>query len=509
LKVTDEMKAQQRYSYMITTDEATFDRISAQVSHEAKEDKRVEIVAVADKTGYNILVLHSVHQPHDYANGAKATVLEANDIDYMKTGMIRRSLEKRIAELEREHNGKPAYTGNEVLAAMKDVTETLSVVQPQMLVTAHDINLYGQSLAYATLQLVDGKASQKELEAQLKQAEDDKEKAVGERDIALRDLHVISQKGQIHLSQKAELEKKVEEYENNTVVKKIEREYSAAKSELQKVQQATRRTEERLKELERERTAFFDAMRVVKSNLERERTKGAQFEGYKREKEAEIAQLKSISTRLRGELDDVNKHLREYIQSKPQQLYNVPTRAEPVAITERGVTTPRILIPDPLAETTEQLFGYVAFKRANDSDRQIVSRVFNSAQINSHRAIGRAKTPVYFFGGIDAKLESILSELIQHADASRTAEQMQSDICEYFTAGDQCGYNLNLWRERDGRIDKFTIALVARLALATVENKLHMAHLSPMQEHEIAKITPIFFQLAYNGVKRPREVYKP
>ena len=83
MKVTDEMKAQQRYSYMITTDEATFDRISAQVSHEAKEDKRVEIVAVSDKTGYNILVLHSVHQPHDYANGAKATVLEANDIDYM------------------------------------------------------------------------------------------------------------------------------------------------------------------------------------------------------------------------------------------------------------------------------------------------------------------------------------------------------------------------------------------------------------------------------------------
>ena len=85
----------------------------------------------------------------------------------------------------------------------------LYVQSPRELITVEDLKVHGQRLALAAIQALEGGKNQKELEARIKEVDEEREKAIGERDIALRDFHTVSEKGQAYLRQKTELEAEV------------------------------------------------------------------------------------------------------------------------------------------------------------------------------------------------------------------------------------------------------------------------------------------------------------
>ena len=496
------MKHEERFSFLVhAKDEQQYLNIQARLR--AGTEGRMEFISVADKNGHDILVINAPNPAIHYANGATCQPVAKESVPDIKAGIRLRSLEQEVADFKAERNGTAIYSGPDVLASLKDASNTLYVQSPRELITVEDLKVHGQRLALAAIQALEGGKNQKELEARIKEADEEREKVIGERDIALRDFHTVSEKGQAYLRQKTELEAEVKTHETGDVLRKLKADYERVNAELAKTLQGVHGKDEYIQRLEHEKNSFLEAMRTVKAEAGRAKTEKAQME-------EKLERARDKLTQSERKLYDAKKELGRYTtKPEPPALVEATSARTDSAII--AVPTSGILIPDPNAETSKLLFGYIAFGRALDTDMTVISSTFERHNIQSHRNVGgRGATHLYFFGQIDRAIEYIVSDIMQFANSSQTAEKMKTDIRDYFTAGDQCGYNPKLWQTKEGTIDRTTIALVARISLETLKNKLQRLGLPTLEEHyPITKVANILFSNpGGHGVARPKEVYK-
>ncbi len=165
------------------------------------------------------------------------------------------------------------------------------------------------------------------------------------------------------------------------------------------------------------------------------------------------------------------------------------------------------LIPDPNAETTAEQFSYLFGK----DDRLCVGQVFEVNGVAIHRRVGRGGvTAIYRFGAIDDRdrLSAIVAALHTKFGITEPVDERVQSVRNYFTAGDQNGYNPKNW-EDSKIVTLCEAALGARKSESTLKQLFWKRRIAPVSEEEkkyrVGDIRPI---LTGGSIRRPEPVYK-
>ncbi|HLC74989.1 MAG TPA: hypothetical protein VJH88_03980 [Candidatus Nanoarchaeia archaeon] len=521
------MGQEHEHTYAVTcrTTEAA-ERFAKKIKADCTAGKTTVLAFLEDGDNAGYVVRSSENYDRMPSNGTTIRRLQRDEIEPVKDGMHRRALEHQVRALTRENDELKKAQGNGYLTidgaktALNDIGDILNI-QPEFS-DAATFKGYCERLFEAAFGVVSASDTQKP-----------GEKTPAEYAQKQYEQKIASLETQL-ASSKAELENAREDSSHAKIVEqKFKQAYQRFCEEKQDLERKLIQQDKELREAS-EKIIPLNTIRGAADNMRKELEQKYKSELDTARREAEL--YKQKSTELQSELDaarkkasldneafahDRNDYLAKRAEYRKRMRDDktadeVGEKRAVISVGElRGVKhslASRILIPDPEAQTTPALLGYIAFKRISDDDAKYVASAFEKQGIMHSRKTGRGgTTKIYRFGPIEAALEEVVDELQPHAGTIRPRDIMMSEIREFFTYGEQCGNNPELWKPDDIiRLPEqmLKLALGARNTISTVKQKLKQSELETHGEYYVSVLAEALDFNSPKGLQRPREVYK-
>ena len=517
---------EQRRTLWIELRPEQYDAQRRKVEEIVAQDTRTTALYVSDCEGHVILLTHTTCDPALFrGSGATVEIIAPEHVRDAERGIQMRSLQAQIAELSgRNGDGDHYLSVRNALAAY--AYEAHFPEPPKQFENVQALTAYVEGLTLAVLEgkeRVETEKKRDNLDARVVALEKQ-----GEEARAAHESEKADYEGQV-AEQRKEREALEDALESALNDKRF------AEETLYKLRQASIELDGKKRALEAQVENFKKG--ITDANVERLRVDVralAQKVGdYKRENEQLKAQIVAYE-RKQGDLEAENFGLKkryEEAAKHPQELeaeakerrevyervendglagkvgeYDMLTpKALPNAQKSR-VTEAEDLIPDPEAETTAELFVYLFGRREN----LFVENVFREHKIEIHRRTGRGgATAIYRFGAIDGqdRLTQIVTAVHERFHiADRTVEESVAFVRNYFTAGDQNGYNPEQW-EDSKIVTRREAALGARKAEHTLTSIFHKNNVVPEdgdgeKKYRVGNIRPI---LMNSSLHRPEQ----
>lgn len=431
------------------------------------------------KQGGKILVRTELHYQRHRENGAQVEELHDREaIDTLRDGMRMRYLERHVSDLEEQVALLTESNERAVSQAAGYVKELGGLLKKdEQISSMQDVGRYCDSLGEAILELQE--AGQLKDDSQYKKENDRLKKELETREEELNDAraeckeaedkyHKVQQASQqITLVQRnAELEKRIAELET-----KYNRELAHARDDSEEVKKKLETQNKTLKDILDKNNEIIEA-RCAEEKRKYADAYDAQtraLRGIQQGYENDIKELKEklacykSSEHKSDRKDDCkrdDKHTKGgVLEKEAEQRVNGETEYRKYQGTN----------PNPRAQTTAALFGYLIYQRIENTDKVKIDAAFerNGIQPSVYGARG---TRIYEYAPIGRRLDDVLAELTE--GESEWIETTKPRVHEYFSLGKQCGYNPMYWNDGQ-QLTMLDITLGLRIGEAGAKRRLH------------------------------------
>lgn len=467
-------------------------------------DNRTKAIYVRDDNGHVIFLKNTTCDGGPFrASGAQVEVVAHEHVQHAEAGITIRSLQAQIAELSgRNGDGDHYALVRSALAAY--AFELNHVEPPQRFDTVRDIASYVESLTFAVMEgkeCVGTEKKRDDLDARVAELEAE----LSKREQAYQDKRTYYER------QIAELKTQVEGMEDT--LGRVENDKRDAEGRYHKIAQASIELDAKKRALEAQ-VARYKGQGIPNASETARlssdiRALAEKVGASKRENELLRSQAAGYE-KMRSELEGEAKRWKEEHAKAEKRAHELE---ESLGVYERSVDAPdERLIPDPEAETTAELFGYL-FGRGG-KDKAVVEHIFGGCDIRSHRRTGRGgATRIYRFGAFDnGSLQLVTIVTAVHKEfgiIEQSVEESVAFVRNYFAAGGQNGYNPAHWKD-SRTVTLREAALGARKAETTLMAAFRGNAITPVSEKWEKKylVGAIKHILAETSLRRPKPVYK-